>query len=374
MVTQEKSRFDTKVEESPQLVELRKLRQTLNQDLYGNVQNLEQTVQSSRFGTTKEGLAKIDQGIATYNDHFKVTIADLAAGLTGDLQEFTQFASNFKNYTAKENFVKFFSKTKAARMRTQRIKQINPKEGLELVLKYGVQLVQEILEVRKIGQESYTKLELNTSLIANKIKEYEPKESALKEKLDIMEGKYKEKDELYQKADAATQAVIGIERDNMHKDLLKVRLEYDAVLTTYKQAQEAYKSSELSRDSFEQMVRDLGRQAKMIQEKMDNVTQIYAAAPNAVKVMMTTKGMESLDKVINASTAESVNIITEAAQDVSDATLKREETPLVDPEVVRGFYLRVQDMLNDFNTRYGEIRENSRKSENERYNLNKDSN
>ena len=76
MVTQEKSRFDTKVEESPQLVELRKLRQTLNQDLYGNVQNLEQTVQSSRFGTTKEGLAKIDQGIATYNDHFKVTIAD----------------------------------------------------------------------------------------------------------------------------------------------------------------------------------------------------------------------------------------------------------------------------------------------------------
>ena len=107
---------------------------------------------------------------------------------------------------------------------------------------------------------------------------------------------------------------------------------------------------------------------------MDNVTQIYAAAPNAVKVMMTTKGMESLDKVINASTAESVNIITEAAQDVSDATLKREETPLVDPEVVRGFYLRVQDMLNDFNTRYGEIRENSRKSENERYNLNKDSN
>ncbi len=365
------SRFEQKIDESPQLTELRKQRQVLDKDIYSSVQNLEQTVKSNRFGTTKEGLAKIDQGIAAYNDHFKSTIADLAAGLTGDLEQFVDFASKSKNYTGLENFVKFFGfSSKAARMRTNRIKEMNPKEGLDMVLDYGVQLVREILETRKIGQESYSKLELNTTLIALKIKEYEPKESALKAKLDLMETKYSADKATYDSADAQAQAKLTDTLEAQHKALTNVRLEYDAVLTTYKQAQEAYKSSELSRDAFEQMVRDMGRQAKMIQEKMDNVTQIYASAPNAVKIMMTTKGMESLDKAINVATAESVNIITEAAADVSDATLTREETALVDPEIVRGFYLRVNEMLDDFNTRYGAIRDNSRKSDNERYNLN----
>ncbi|MGV8086108.1 MAG: hypothetical protein ACP5N1_00620 [Candidatus Woesearchaeota archaeon] len=372
MVQQQKgSIFEQTIEESPLLADLRKQRQALDKDIFGSTHNLESAVAENRFGVAKEGLSKLDNGIAQYHEHFEKTIADLAAGLTGDLSQFVEFAKTAQNYTLKENFFKFFSKSKAERMRNERIKLINPKEGLEMVLDYGGQLVQEILEIRGIAQTSYSKLELNTTLIASKIKEYEPKEAALKNKLDLMESAYNENKAKYDTADSKTQAILGMKINTDHQALLAVRLEYDSVLTTYKQAQEAFKASELSRDSFEQMVRDLGRQAKMIHEKMENVSQIYAAAPEAVKVMMTTKGMESLDKAINVATAESVNIITESAAAVADATLTREEAPLVDPAIVNGLVMRVSDMINNFNERYSKISENARRPDSERYDLKK---
>ncbi len=116
------------------------------------------------------------------------------------------------------------------------------------------------------------------------------------------------------------------------------------------------------------MVRDLGRQATMVKEKIDNVTEIYLAAPEAVKVMMTTKGMESLDKAVNAALDQSVNIITQAATSVSDATLAREEIQLIDEKVMKGYMDRMEETMRNFNERYDQIRKDAQRSQEERYN------
>ena len=133
------------------------------------------------------------------------------------------------------------------------------------------------------------------------------------------------------------------------------------------QAQQALEANRQSRDAFEKMVRDLGRQATMVKEKIDNVTEIYLAAPEAVKVMMTTKGMESLDKAVNVATDQSVDIITQAAASVSDATLAREEIQLVDETVMKGYMDRMESVMRDFNERYDKVREKAQRSTDARY-------
>ena len=153
----------------------------------------------------------------------------------------------------------------------------------------------------------------------------------------------------------------------MHKQLTQVRNEYDQIFTVYNQAQQALEANKQSRDAFEKMVRDLGRQATMVKEKIDNVTEIYLAAPEAVKVMMTTKGMESLDKAVNAATDKSVDMITQAAQSVSDATLAREEIQLIDEQVMKGYMDRMESTMRDFNERYDKIRTDAQRSQQERF-------
>jgi chromosome segregation ATPase len=204
-------------------------------------------------------------------------------------------------------------------------------------------------------------------VITQKIAEYEPREEALKEKLDAMEKIHGEKEAAYKSASAAEQATLQAEMNDLQKQLAEIRHEYDQVFTIYNQAQQALDANKESRDAFEKMVRDLGRQATMIKEKIDNVTEIYLAAPEAVKVMMTTKGMESMDKAINVATDRSVDIITQSAESVSDATLKREEIQLIDEKVMRGYMQRMEQTMVDFNERYDKVRGKAQRSQDERY-------
>jgi chromosome segregation ATPase len=243
----------------------------------------------------------------------------------------------------------------------------SPRENLQLILDYGEQLFKEICEVREDAISTYTRLQANADVITAKIAEYEPKEEALKEKLDALEEAHNAKQTTYETASPQEQAVLASELNEMNKQLTGVRNEYDQVFTIYNQAQQALEANKQSRDAFEKMVRDLGRQATMVKEKIDNVTEIYLAAPEAVKIMMTTKGMESLDKAVNAATDKSVDIITQAAQSVSDATLAREEIQLIDEKVMKGYMDRMEATMRDFNQRYDKIRENAQRSQKERY-------
>jgi len=221
--------------------------------------------------------------------------------------------------------------------------------------------------VREGAINTYSRLQANADVITGKIAEYEPKEEALKEKLDALEKAYAERDQVYKSATPQEQAKLATELNNMHKQLTEIRNEYDQVLTIYSQAQQALEANKQSRDAFEKMVRDLGRQATMVKEKIDNVTEIYLAAPEAVKVMMTTKGMESLDKAVNAATDRSVDIITQAATAVSDATLAREEIQLIDEQVMKGYMDRMEDTMRNFNERYDQIRTNAQRSQEDRF-------
>jgi hypothetical protein len=178
---------------------------------------------------------------------------------------------------------------------------------------------------------------------------------------------YDEKRKTMESAAADVQAAMVTEVNELHKKMTEVKHEYGQVLTVYNQAQQALKANELSRDSFEKMEDDLARQAKMIQEKIDNVTQIYLAVPDAVKILMTTKGMEVVDKTMNIATDKSVGMITEAAEAVSDATLAREEIQLVDEETMRSYMLRVAKTLEDYAMRSEKIRKNAQRSQSERY-------
>ena len=230
-----------------------------------------------------------------------------------------------------------------------------------------MQLRAEILEVRGEATSHFEELQTNVDLIVTKIAEYQPQEETLKAKLDAMEEAYKVKQEAYKTATPADQAKMLEQMNVDQKKLTEVRDKYDTVLTTYNQAQQALEANIRSTSSYEQMVRDLGRQATLIQEKMDNVTAIYASAPAAVKIMMTTKGMESLDKTLNVAADRSVDIILTAGAAVNDATLRREEIQLIDPAKMRAYMDRSDQRNKEFRERFEKIRVRALQSQAERY-------
>ncbi|MDY0091979.1 MAG: hypothetical protein RBT80_04695 [Candidatus Vecturithrix sp.] len=357
---------------SKQLEELRRSREALSSDLYKELDTANQMFNKWELVNKEkvEGeMTKLDAGLNQYGE-YKQTIADLAEGLTENLTDYVQFAAQGQNYQGFEKILALlpFTRKTANRMRVERLRTQSPKENLQLILDYGEQLFKEICEVREGAVGTYTRLQANADVITGKIAEYEPKEEALKEKLDALEEAYKQKDEIYKSATPQQQAQLAGELNEMHKQLTELRNEYDQIFTIYNQAQQALEANKQSRDAFEQMVRDLGRQATMVKEKIDNVTEIYLAAPEAVKVMMTTKGMESLDKAVNAATDQSVNIITQAATSVSDATLAREEIQLIDEKVMKGYMDRMEETMRNFNERYDQIRKDAQRSQEKRYN------
>jgi chromosome segregation ATPase len=367
----EKQKLGIIDEHSKKLESLRQERQALKKDLYKGLDTVETIFEN--LGTAKRGkvegeLTKIDQGLAKYGD-YKQTIADLSEGLTENLSDYVKFAAEGQNYQGIEKLLAIipFTHKMANRKRIERLRTQSPRDNLQLILNYGEQLFKEICEVREDAVNTYGRLQANADVITTKIAEYEPKEEALKEKLDTLEKAYKEKEDIYKAASPQEQAKLINELNEMNKQLTEIRNEYDQVFTIYNQAQQALEANKQSRDAFEKMVRDLGRQATMVKEKIDNVTEIYLAAPEAVKIMMTTKGMESLDKAVNAATDRSVDIITQAAQSVSDATLAREEIQLIDEKVMKGYMDRMETTMREFNERYDKIRADAQRSQQERY-------
>lgn len=367
----EKQRLELIEEHSKQLENLRQERQALRNDLYKGLDDAEvmfENIATMNQEQIEGELSKLDHGLNQYSD-YRETIADLASGLTDNLSEYVKFAAEGQNYQGIEKFLAIlpFTHKLADRKRIERLRTQSPRENLQLILDYGEQLFKEICEVREDAVNTYSRLQANADVITTKIAEYEPKEEALKEKLDALEEAYKEKEDIYNSASAQEQAALASELNELNKQLTEIRNEYDQVFTIYNQAQQALEANKQSRDAFEKMVRDLGRQATMVKEKIDNVTEIYLAAPEAVKIMMTTKGMESLDKAVNAATDKSVDIITQAAQSVSDATLAREEIQLIDEKVMKGYMDRMEATMRDFNERYDKVRADAQRSREERF-------
>ncbi len=366
----EKQLFKLAEDQSEHLNQAKAERQALSGDLYEHLdkqKTLFEKLDSENLGEAQQETSKLNEGLKQAQN-FNNTIADLAEGLTESLDRFVEFSANSKNYQGAEKVLALmFMKGAANRRRINRLKAQSPRENLELILDFGEQLVKEILEVREVAITTYQRLQANADVLTQKIAEWEPKQSMLREKLDVMEQAYETKNDEYSNADAQTQTQLQQEMNRIHKELSQLRNDYQQALTVYNQAQQALEPNRQSRNAFEAMAEDLGRQATMINEKLDNVTQIYMAAPEAVKVMMTTKGMERMDETINVATEHSVDMITQSAASVRDATLAREAVQLIDEKVMRGYMNRMEESMSDFNQRYDRIRDQAQRSQKERY-------
>jgi hypothetical protein len=343
--------------------ELRQKRQALSEDMYGSIEQAQKSYQRGAFADPRQATrSKLDTGIQKFHA-YKGEIADLAAGLTENLQDYVDFVAKGSTFKGIEHLVKIFAPKKALHMRKDRLMQQNPRENLKLVLDYAEKLVGEILVAQDIAGKTYERLTVNTDIIVAKIEEYEPQERMVKEKLDAMEAEYKKLEEqTIASQDSQQRAQLEVQKNDLHKELTVVREDYDKILTIYSQAEKALEANKQSRNSFEQMKRDLGIQATMIKEKMDNVTEIYKASPDAIKIMMTTKGMENLDKVMNVATDKSVDMIVQSAEGVTEATTARAKTPIIDPDVMRQYAQRVEEMIANFNAEHEFVRQDTRKN------------
>ncbi len=325
------------------------------------------TKSAIRPGEQRANLSKLDNSIEDYKG-YKQTIADLSTGLTDSLTQYVNFASNRQSFEGVEKFAKFFGASKwAHRHRLGRIEKQGPRENLKLVLQFAADLVTEIRDVQGDAIERMTGLQVSINDVVNKIAEYEPLEEKYKERLDALEADYKAVEEKNKTAGAAEQAQYAVELNEKHKVLVTARAEYDEVLTVYNQAKQALQPNREAFSAFEQMVRDLGIQAVQINEKMVDIEQVYLAAPEAMEIMMKTKGMEQVDQALNVGVQESLKMITGAAIGVADATMRRQEQELVEADFMRDIMGRMHEMSNDFKTRQEKVAAQAHKSLEDRY-------
>ncbi len=366
--------------EDPQQIErLRAERQSLTGDIYKGLEGAEKlfgnlesiTLDQSKTREVTKDLSDIDRGLAKYGQ-YKETMGELAVGLAASLDGYVGFVAQSRNYEwGLEKVLSWLPMSigtrEADRRRNIRLRSAAPKETLKIVLDFATQLYEEICKTREDALLVYQRLNVNSNLITTKIAHYEPIEAALKEKKDIMEADFSALEERYTKAGAQEQAQMLPERTQKREALALIRSEYDQVFTKYSIAQQTLTASEKSRDSFEQMVRDLGRQATMVKEKVDDATQIYQAAPHAVKIMMSTKGMEIVDRTMNTTLAETVELIGEAADDVMRTTTAREAVQFLTDAELKSFVDKVTTMAGEFDRRYSLIRASAQRSQAERY-------
>ena len=122
----EKQKLELLGEHSKKLETLRQQRQSLNVDLYKELDKAE--MMFSKLDTMKrdqvEGeLSKLDKSLEQYGG-YKQTIADLASGLTENLTEYVQFAAEGQNYQGIEKVLAFlpFTHKMADRKRVERLR------------------------------------------------------------------------------------------------------------------------------------------------------------------------------------------------------------------------------------------------------------
>lgn len=368
----EKSQFELAEEQSQKLEVLREERRALSGDLYQTLERTTEAWQRLETGNPEalreahEDLSKLESAIARSGE-FRETIANLAAGLTDEIGNYVQFVQRNQNYKGAERLVAWIWRSKANEWRTKRLYQQSPRENLRQFVEYGMQLVEEIQAVRADAVSMYQQLQSNLSLVVAKIADYGPKQEALELRRNALAEEFDGLEKQYESADPQRQAQLIDGLNQKRKALAEATHEYQQAFTIYKQAQESYQANVQATQSFEKMMHDLGRQATAVQEKLDNATKVYEAAPEAVKIVLITAGTERIDTALNVALDQSLDMITNAAEGVSDATLTMEETPFIDPAKMKSFLERFAAVERDFAQRWQEIKSEAAKTPAERY-------
>lgn len=361
--------YDLEIEESETLKDLKAKRDALSGGVFKDAEalgNAFKKLDTKNIQQVKQGMSKLDAGMEQFTQ-FRGVVADIAAGLSDQLMNYTDYVRKTGSYEGIEKIVQIFSKQKAHSMRVGRLQHQDPEKNLQVVIDYGRALIREILEVRKEGIQTYEQLKVNTDIIVEKVKEFQPREEKLKEQKDAMEAEYATLDERLTTAKGAEQVELSVQKNELHEKLASLREQYDAVLTQYDQAQKAQAISEKSRDSFEMMNRNLAMQAVMIKEKLDNLTQVYLAAPKARNIMNKTKGMEITDQAMNVAADQCLEATIAAAEGVAQATTARAKMPTIDEKKMQVYIKRIADVFETYGIDSDEISKLARRSQGERY-------
>lgn len=357
-------------DQAKEVEELRQKRAGLSSALYERLDIAEAAF--LKEGATPEQAAQagkqmkttIDSAIA-HTTQYKATIADLTAGLTTRLDSYQLFIARNKEYTKIEYIVSLINPTKADAFRARRIQNQSVQENLDSVLQYGDRIYQRICEIRSEDIKTLERLTVNTKVVAAKIEKYQPLEEALKIKLDALKGTYEGLQRKYQGADATGQRELLREIVPLKDELTKLEHEHTQAFTIYQQAKQQLFSSLKAQENYEQLIKDLGAQATLVREKLDNTTEVFKAVPGAVKTALITKGMEVIDATINASLEASLDMIMTAAEGVSRATKGRQETPTLGDDFVVSMQQRRDKLTAELDERFEMVRAQARRSQNE---------
>ncbi|MFH1589193.1 MAG: hypothetical protein ABIB43_01355 [archaeon] len=364
---QAKQAVEERVQESESLQKLRAKRQTLDGSLTDYLSSQRQTTEQRTNTQVTDDRSKLDKQVDAIK-LFDKTVKELVGQLSTDLGQYVDFINQSKNFQGMEKFFNtFWMKDRAETMRTKRIQNQKVSKSLMEAVGYGLELVKELTETYKMADNNHVKLAEQVNLITAKLQEYQPQEAALKTQKESMQETYNMLEAKFDLASAEEQVTLQTEKDQMYNKLSEVKITYREVQVAYNQAQQALKPNEVTRDSYEKMREDVAAQIQLVKHKIENVTTMYETAPEAIKIVERTKGMEIFDKTVNVVTEKVVDLHVDSAAAVSDATLAREETQLIQEHVMKGFMDDLENILNDYNIRHEKVETDAGRSTTERY-------
>ncbi len=338
--------------------ELEKKRMQLEADDERVITDYEKGIEDMLEGRQQvdvEQLSKLNEGIERGKE-FKGEITDLAYSLTLELSELGQFFGDASQYQGLERWISKISTRWADTRRMARVQQADVKQNLQSILDYGNFMVKRLYDLTLENMEKGARIEATLKTTAKKLKENQPlydEWRAKRETLERQVGELKDKMDRSAGAEYAQLAGQKVELDAEFTEAQKRENYYFTIVDAAKQAKPI---QETHLKAYRDMVDSLMQFKTRLEENINHVTEVYSAAPTAIRTALSMKAASQYDKGMKYATDKATDTVLKSVRGVLDETASRAERPLIEPEKLAAYRRSQLEMRAEFDNRTNAIK------------------
>jgi hypothetical protein len=299
-------------------------------------------------------LSKLDGAISSgkqYTGDLQALIADL----TGELDTLGRTVATMQDARGMERLVGRFNKKWARQMTVQRIRDQNVDGSMKTILAYARGTVESLNTTIAKNAEVYGKLQGTDVELARKLVENQPKYEHWRQEVKRLGGEIAELDRRIQVADETGYAQLQTARTDLQAQLDEATINETQYFEVLKNAKEAQPIVRAHMEGFKQAVAALTQNKVKTQEKIANLTDVFAGIYQIMETALEIKGFATIDKAINYAADSTTRVMTEQVAGILAETADRAEKTVIDDAKLKEYTDHLEQIIGAFDERMAQL-------------------
>jgi len=283
--------------------------------------------------------------LSAENQEYIGAMNNLIVSLNGDLTQWGIVIADLANYQGLESYVSkvpLFGTKMADTFRNRRVSKVDLQKNLETILTYSAFTVQRLGEdiIEVMGRATDIQRSIDDAVVL--LNENQPVYEQWRKTGEDLVRKRNEVKDLQDKATETEFPKYAAQLADLDKQVREAKINethYFGVVETTKQAipvqQGSYEALMNTIESLEDM-------RTRLDNKIRQVTKVYAGAPTIVKVQLRVRGFSQIDKGVNYATTKTLEVYVNNSNAIGKERMDRAERELVEPETLYA----IQELLN----------------------------